>query len=355
MFELIIGSKRFSSLNDFQRIPSDLPEFAVEGFSFCKEWLSGQQFFELKTSGTTGSPKIIKVERSQMHESALATQEYFNIQKGIKSLCCMNAKYIAGKMMLVRAMIWESPITLVEPSSNPFATLPKNLNPRFVAMAPLQVEQSLKLNSEDLKQIDYLLIGGAPISKKLKSLILENKLNAFQTFGMTETVSHIALASIQEGKLIYEILPGVQFGLDKRGAIWTKSAMSNGQLIQTNDLVKLVSENSFEWLGRADFVINSGGVKLHPEILEPKMESIISTHFPESDFFLFGIPDEYLGQRLVLFIESDAEEKEKAKNLHEELKANLEKYESPKEVYLIKKFTRTDSGKINRQKTIDLK
>lgn len=355
MFELIIGSNRFSSLGDFQHIPSDLPEFALEGFSFCKEWLNGRKIFELQTSGSTGKPKLIKVKRSQMLESALATQSYLDIPNGIESLCCMNTRYIAGKMMLVRAMVWGSPLLLIEPSSNPFINLTKDFNPKFVAMAPLQLEESLNFNLENLKKIEYLIIGGAPISKNLKSLILENKLTAFQTFGMTETVSHIALAPIREEELIYEILPGVQFGIDERGALWTKSLMSNGQIIQTNDLVKLISKNSFQWLGRADFVVNSGGVKLHPEILEPKIESIIRTHFPDSNFFLFGLPDESLGQRLALFIESESRDKEKAKNLQEELKLRLGKYESPKEVYLIREFIRTESGKINRQKTSDLK
>lgn len=355
MFELIIGSNRYSTIQDFQQIPSDLPEFALEAFSFCREWLGGQKIFELQTSGSTGIPKLIKIQRSQMLASALATQAYFKIPDGISALCCMNTKYIAGKMMLVRAMVWGSRILIVEPSSSPFASLPKTFHPKFVAMVPLQVEESLKSNPEELKSIDYLIIGGAPISKNLKSLILENKLNAFQTFGMTETVSHIALAPIEKGDLIYEILPGVEFGLDERGALWTKSAMSNDEIIQTNDLVKLVSENSFQWLGRADFVVNSGGIKLHPEILEPKIEPILNAYFPNSNFFLFGLPDEFFGQSLALFIETFSGSTEKAKDLQEELKAKLGKYEYPKEVYLIKEFIRTDSGKINRKKTIDIR
>ncbi|WP_296704172.1 AMP-binding protein [Algoriphagus sp.] len=355
MFELIIGSNRFSSFNDFQRAPSDLSEYSLEAFSFCKDWLNGQKVFELQTSGSTGTPKTIKVNRSQMIASALATKSFFDIQENIKMLCCMNTSYIAGKMMLVRAMVWDSPILIIEPSSNPLSYLQKNFNPQFIAMAPIQVDESLKFHLKELKQIDHLIIGGAPISKNLKSLISKNKLNAYQSFGMTETVSHIALAPIKEGDLVYEILPGVEFGIDERHALWTKSPMSNNQIIQTNDLVKLVSENSFQWLGRADFVVNSGGVKLHPEILEPKIESIVNTHFPDSNFFLFGLPDDLLGQKLVLFVETASAEKEKAKNLQAELKVKLGKYESPKEVYLIREFIRTDSGKINRQKTSDFK
>ncbi len=355
MFELIIGSKRFSDILDFDQSQHNLPPYALETVTFCKAWFSGKKSFEIQTSGSTGTPKIIQIHRSQMMTSALATQHYFKVEINTPMLCCMNPKFIAGKMMLVRAMVWKCPILLIEPSSNPFQSIPKGFHPKFVAMVPLQVETSLKEFPDQLKEVEFLIIGGAPVSTSMKASLVSEKINAFQTYGMTETVSHIAIAPYNEGELIYEALDGVEIGTDHRNALWIKSPMSRNQLVQTNDLVKFVDNKKFKWLGRADFVINSGGIKLHPEILENKIESIVRLYFPESAFFLGGIPDEKLGQSLVLFIESDKDLEEKAKKLQLHLKKELGKYESPKEVILLRQFVRTDSAKVNRVKTIELK
>jgi len=170
MFELIIGPNRYSSFQDFQQIPSELPEFSLEAFSFCKAWLEGKEIFQLQTSGSTGSPKLIQILRSQMEASALGTQSYFGITAGTKMLCCMSSKYIAGKMMLVRAMIWKCPLLIIEPSSKPLESLPIDFHPQFVAMVPMQVEESLKSNLKELKSIDHLIIGGAPNSPAKKTI-----------------------------------------------------------------------------------------------------------------------------------------------------------------------------------------
>ncbi|MBN3583241.1 AMP-binding protein [Algoriphagus aestuarii] len=354
MFELLIGSKRFSDISDFEQSQPDLPELALEAISFCKNWLSGQKIFEIQTSGSTGSPKIITINRDQMLASALATQRYFKVKSSTSMLLCMNPRFIAGKMMLVRAMVWDCPILWVEPSSNPFGSIPENFHPKFIAMVPLQVEETVKTHMDQLKTVEYLLIGGASVSSHLKNTLVSNQIKAYQTYGMTETVSHIAIAPYEEGDLVYESLPGVNLGQDSRDTLWVKSEMSGNHKIQTNDLVKFIEENRFYWLGRVDFVINSGGIKLHPELLETKIESIVKTYFPDSHFFLGGLPDERLGNKLILFIESDHNLIEKAKELHDQLQVNLGKYESPKEILLLPEFVKTDSGKVNRIKTIEL-
>lgn len=183
--------------------------------------------------------------------------------------------------MLVRAMVWDCPIWLIEPKSNPFSDLDNDISPDFVAMVPLQVETCLGDPKAliKLKKISHLIIGGAPLSQSLKSQLIENKISAWQTYGMTETVSHIALAKIDKGELEYQTLPNVEIGQDSRGTIWIKSPMSGPEQIQTNDLVELTSETSFKWQGRVDFVINSGGVKFHPELLEKQSEVIIDAFF----------------------------------------------------------------------------
>ncbi|MDF2158298.1 AMP-binding protein [Algoriphagus sp. CAU 1675] len=354
MFRLIFQNHSFSQPSDFQKIPGDFPEFAIEALHFCKEWLSGKETFTLQTSGSTGKPKQIQIHKSQMIESAKATGEFFKINPTMNLLCCLNPRYIAGKMMLVRAMVWNCNLLLVESSSNPLSTIPSGFEPNFIALVPLQV-QTLLENEEStkiLQRIKNIIIGGAPIHSGLKQKLEDLQIHAWQTYGMTETVSHIALAPIKSGELHYQILPGVEIGTDSRGALWIKSPMSNEEKIQTNDLVRLDSKYSFSWLGRADFVINSGGIKIHPELLESKMEPSIHYYFPGSLFFLSGKPDERLGQKLILLIESQEKDPEKIDLLLVDLKNKVTRFEFPREIRLIDKFDLTPNGKIDRIKTL---
>ena len=350
MFQLHFGNQIFSKIQDFELETDSFPDFLRAAFSFCKSWLSGQTSFTQLTSGTTGAPKEIYIHRSQLLASAEATGAFFQIKPDITLLCCLNPEYIAGKMMLVRAMVWDCPIWLVEPSSLPLARL--DFIPDFVAMVPLQAEQSLhdSQSKSKLKQIKHLLIGGAPISDTLRKNLVDHQIQAWQTYGMTETVSHIALALIEDSPAVYRTLPGVKIEQDTRGALWVISPMSGSEKIQTNDLIERISGNQFSWLGRADFVVNSGGVKLHPELLEQKAEATILELFPGCGFFFFGEKDSKLGERLVLIIESvanqDAEEK-----LVERLGMILGKYEVPKAVYFSPKFVLTPNGKVDRHQT----
>ncbi|WP_439489928.1 AMP-binding protein [Algoriphagus sp.] len=352
MFQLTLGKYKFQKLADFDLDITDFPQFAQAAIEFCRSWLSGSTSFLQQTSGSTGIPKEIELSAVQMIASAKGTQSFFRTDEGSTLLCCLDPRYIAGKMMLVRAMVWNSPIHLSEPKSNPLEGL--SLLPDFVAMVPLQVETCLtdKSSLKKLKAIDHLIIGGAPISSALKEKLLENDIQAYQTYGMTETVSHIALAKITSGDLVYTFLTDVEFGLDGRGALWVTSASSNYENVQTNDLVELVDKNSFRWLGRADFVVNSGGVKLHPELLEKKSEATIHGFFPNSAFFFFGQQDDTLGEKLCLAIENKFGIGH-SENLLIELKKVLSRFEVPKNIFIMPTFSRTESGKINRLKTIE--
>ncbi|MEB2777618.1 AMP-binding protein [Algoriphagus sp. D3-2-R+10] len=354
MFQLTFGNHTLRTKEDFELENDDFPGFVKDAGLFCQEWLSGQNTFVQQTSGSTGTPKKLEITRSQMIASAKATQTFFETNENTLLLCCLDPSYIAGKMMLVRAMVWNSPILITEPKSNPLLEV-RNI-PDFVAMVPLQAEACLqdKTSLEKLKRIKHLIVGGAPVSSGLKNQIIANAIQAYQTYGMTETVSHIALAKIEVGELIYRLLPGVEFGLDERNTLWVKSGASNNDVVQTNDLVELIDQHSVRWLGRTDFVINSGGVKLHPELLELKAESTVHSLFPNSAFFFFGIKDEKLGEKLCLVIESNDTSHESSTKLHQALLEVMDKYEVPKNTFIVPSFSRTSSGKINRPKTIEL-
>jgi len=349
MFQLRYQSYYYSTS---QALPilEELPEFAQVAFAFCRDWLAGQETFIQQTSGSTGAPKLQILSRTQMEASAAATGAFFGTTTREHLLCCLNPAFIAGKMMLVRAMVWDCPITLVEPSANPLLGLEEQFT--FVALVPLQVEAGLaeEKSRKLLQSIPHVLIGGAALPHKIQQGLVQQGIRAWQSFGMTETVSHIALAPIEEGELVYQALPGVAIGINEQDCLWIQSPMSGTEKIQTNDAIELRSKNSFVWLGRADFVVNSGGIKLFPEQLEKKINTWMSERYPGVTYFFFGEADDRLGQRLVLYMEGEASQLN-LESLEKELKKLLGKFEVPKRIYLLPQFTYTETGKINRPVT----
>lgn len=316
---------------------------------FLTDWLNDDDFIVVKTSGSTGIPKEIKLLKSHMRNSALATGQYFGLNKNTTALLCLSATYIAGKMMLVRAMVLGWDIHLVSPTSSPLKKV--NQSYEFSAMVPMQVEESLV----DLNKIKELIIGGAPISNSLHQQLQTVTTNCYATYGMTETITHIAVKKLNnfsnansnyKGKPDYQILPDVSITQDDRNCLVIDAPKVSFELIKTNDIVKIHSSTEFEWLGRYDNVINSGGVKLFPEQIEHKLSQLI-----KECFFVIGIPDEQFGEQLVLIIESEGEISFSKADYEN---CQLTKFEIPKQIFVTSKFVQTPSGKIQRKQTLDL-
>lgn len=312
-------------------------------FSFLNEWFNKNDFIIVKTSGSTGTPKEITLKKEQMMASALATGTYFNCLEGTKALICLSADFIAGKMMWVRALTLGWDVYLSPATGNPLENTEMEFD--FSAMVPLQLAQSL----QQLHRVKKLIVGGAAVSVSLQEKLQDLPTHVFATYGMTETITHIAVKKLNHnhGKFSYfEALPNVELSLDQRDCLVIKAPEISKAVILTNDVVKLHSENTFEWIGRYDSIINSGGFKLVPEAIERKLQPVISQRF-----FISSLPDEKLGQRAVLLIESSEEIAllEKIKN-----STNLNKFEIPKEVYFISKFTETASSKIDKHATLEL-
>lgn len=349
MFQLRYQSYYYSTS---QALPilEELPEVAQVAFAFCRDWLAGQETFIQQTSGSTGAPKLQVLSRTQMEASAAATGAFFGTTTREHLLCSLNPSFIAGKMMLVRAMVWNCPITLVEPSANPLLGLEEQFT--FVALVPLQVEAGLaeEKSRKLLQSIPHVLIGGAALPHKIQQGLVQQGIRAWQSFGMTETVSHIALAPIEEGELVYQPLPGVAIGINEQDCLWIQSPMSGSEKIQTNDTIELRSKNTFVWLGRADFAVNSGGIKHFPEQLERRIAPLLEKTCPGCAYFLYGEKDSRLGEQLVLYVEGTGEENKRLA-LEAGLKQILGKYEVPKKIYFIEAFAYTPTRKINRQAT----
>ena len=317
------------------RFETNNPELIEAVQAFMVEWNNNSEVIVVQTSGSTGIPKTIEIEKKYMIASANMTGEFLKLKAGDTALLCLSPSTIAGKMMIVRSIVLGLDLVVTDVSGRPLKKLTEEVD--FTAMVPFQVEQSLK----DLKKVKKLIIGGAPISPALWKRIAESNVEAFQTFGMTETISHIALRKIELPESGYIPLNGVEIDSQNDCLVITAPQLRVHQLI-TNDIVNINKDGSFIWLGRADFVINSGGVKIHPEQVEKQLSQLIA-----QPFFSFGIEDDSLGQKHVLCIEGNFQiDKDKMMRV-------LENYHVPKEVYFFDTFEYTTSGKINRLKTIE--
>ncbi|WBX69455.1 AMP-binding protein [Tenacibaculum dicentrarchi] len=322
--------------------------------TFLTDWFNEKDFVIVQTSGSTGKPKPIKLQKEFMRNSALATGNFFDLKENTTALLCLSIDYIAGKMMLVRALTLGWELDIVSPVMNPLNEVNKTYD--FSAMVALQLRNSLS----GLHKIAKLIVGGGVVSNDLITAIQNTLTNIFATYGMTETITHIAVKKLNNFKshqLVsdanYTILSNVKITTDTRNCLVIEAPKVSEEKIITNDVIQLVSNKEFEWLGRFDNVINSGGIKLHPEKIEEKLSKIINTRF-----FVTGVNDDFLGEKLILIIEDKVlseEETEDEKTLKKTIKTlkTLSKFEVPKEIYFIDNFIETDTKKIQRKKTLE--
>ena len=325
------------------------PEWKKENFEFIKEWLDNSPTIKAHTSGTTGTPKEIFLQKEKMIASAKHTGGFFELKKNDKALSCLSPKYIAGKMMIVRAFVLGLDLRMVEPNGNPLATVKESID--FAAMIPLQVFNSIQ-NEKELKifrKIKKTIIGGGVVSQALHDFLKRERNQCFATYGMTETITHIAVKKLNgaDASDNYQALKNVQIKKDNRGCLVIEAPDVAEETVVTNDLVEIVASNQFRWLGRYDNVINSGGVK----IISEKVERILN-QFLTRRFFVNGLLDKKLGERLILIIEGEAFSEGEKKELMDSMKTTLPKYSIPKEILFIEKFEETDSGKVKRKTTM---
>jgi len=346
-------------LEDYNTLRSFENEFPIcrDIVSFLDTWFDPLlASIEFKTSGSTGVPKVINHLKSAMIESAKITERAFKYKQNDNALLCLPVKYISGSMMVVRSIVSNlhlyisnlsvNPINKVNVDSNTFFT--------FAPMTPIQFENLIKINKNLLDQFDSILLGGAPVNDKLVMQLQDIKPVVFIGYGMTETITHLALKKLNNRPdQNYRVLDGFSISKSENDRLIIDGDHLSEQ-IKTNDIIDLISPKEFRWKGRADNIINSGGIKVNPFDLEKS----IGKHVKEL-FFISSVENEKLGHIVVIVIERNLFVNEEDKeNYIKDLKCIFE-IESignirPRELYCIDEFILTGSGKIDRLNTLEL-
>jgi len=319
-----------------------------EALLFCQQWLSGQESFEVHTSGSTGKPKSITLTRHQMLASAKATAQVLQPKETDSLFLSLNPSSIGGKMSLVRALEWKLSIHIIPATAQPFDQITENHPYTICSLVPLQLHDILKDASsrKKLERFRIILLGGAGIDASLQNEIQPISPLIYHSYGMTETCSHIALKRLngESPQEDFYPVPGVKISLSTEQTLIIEAESSIHNPLETNDLAVIHNDGSFDILGRKDLTINSGGIKIQLDDLE----RIFAPLLPNLLFFCAGIEDERLGQKLVIFIESEPFPDEE---LMQSLKALSPAYKAPKALIFVPRFSRTASGKIDRIKT----
>ena len=322
-------------------------EFEQKIISFIQEFLSETKTVKVQTSGSTGIPKIFEIEKQKMLNSAKMTCDFLDLKKENTALICLPIEYISGKMMVVRSLERKLKLIIKNPSTKPLKDLNEEID--FCAMTPLQVENSL----DKIHFIKNIIIGGAAVSENLKTKITQTlklsnpQTKIYETYGMSETLSHIALKEIYpKADDYFIILNDIEISLDERGCLKINAPKLNDEILQTNDLVEIINDNKFKFWGRIDNVINSGGAKIFPEELEALVKKKI-----ENEVVFLGLKDESLGQKLIAVVEGN----ESGDLIKKIIEIQFEKnFHKPKEIIFVEKIPRTENGKINRRELLNL-
>jgi len=342
------------SLNHLDDLVNQAP-FFESGVFFIYQWFSDTDIFSFKSSGSTGVAKTIAISRNQILKSIVLTENALKLKKTDRALVCLAPEYVATKMMLARCLVLDMDILLVAPSSNPLEDLSKNEQINFVSFVPMQVQQIIDSGySERLSKINNVLIGGAHVSDALEETLKLFQNNIYHTYGMTETVSHIALRKLSDGgnSRYFKCLEGIQITTNIDGCLIIKGSITNDEQVVTKDLVEIKNENQFIWQGRQDNLVNSGGVKIIPEQIESLLKTIFKEAEITNEFFISGIQDSKLGQKLILVLEGTPPQSDHENLIKTSIKKAFSKYHVPKQTIYLEQFKRTNSGKVKRGETL---
>jgi len=321
---------------------------------FAEKWFAGPEEFEFYTSGSTGEPKKIIHTRQKLEKSASQTIKFFELSSSQTALLCLDPNKIAGAMMMVRAFIAKMDLYGVEPD-NLIQNGKPNFHPcSFGSFVPYQLIKILDANptGSSLQSFKSILIGGAPLNQSLKKKIINITPICYETFGMTETITHIGLRALNgyHPSGTFQVIGDWTIGLDEKACLQVSSEITDNKILSTTDLVEIFDPKHFVWLGRFDNVINCGGIKFYPEKIEEQIDPIIKAFGSEARFVISSIPDQSLGNKLVLVFEGEPIPNHNDAEILEACKEKLEKYSDPKHIYYLPEFPVTSTGKVLRKK-----
>lgn len=315
-------------------------------YTFLYAWFSEGETMKVQTSGSTGVPKVMEVSKRAMMNSACRTCRFLELQEGDSLLLSMNLKYIGAQMMVVRALVGGLRVLLQEPCAHPLAAVQERID--FLSMVPMQLASSLQREAERnvLQAAKVVIVGGGAVDSQLEEQLQALPCRVYSTYGMTETLSHIAMRPLNgpERSDRYYPLPGVTLSLSARDTLVIEVPDVCAGQLETNDCVTLYPDGSFVVKGRMDNVINSGGVKIQIEEDERLLQGVLS--FP---FAITSVPDSFYGERVVLLAEHPELSAKETDEYLVLLKQTLPRYHAPRDIIFVRSLPRTENGKIDRK------
>ncbi len=326
------------------------PPWKRQVYAFIRQFMDeGSGPITQRTSGTTGDPKKYELDRGAMVVSARKTLDFFSLKPGDRVLLCLPVEYIAGKMVVVRALVGGLDLVMSEPSGRPLQSVDGHF--RFASMVPLQLFESLQAG-DDLSRTGKLLVGGGELHPAVRSRLEGmNRPEVFESFAMTETYTHFALRRINGPRpdRDFHLLKGVSIRTDERGCLVVDVPGVTAGAVVTNDLVEIGGDGaSFRWLGRIDNVIKTGGIKVIPELLEKRIGALL-----EQECLILPGADEKLGRKIILLVEYPGANPplEAWTGL---LRRHLSAHENPRQLIPVREIPRNASFKPDRMAALKM-
>ena len=330
---------------------SESKKWATESLEFLVAFTNQIDSYTFTTSGSTGEPKKIEFTREQVVASANQTIDFFGIKATWTLLQCLPASFVAGKMMLARAVCSGAAVVLIEPALNPLLSLYEiDFEIDFAAFTPAQLQSILEDDASTLKlnTIKNSLIGGGALSDALSAKLSHYTGITWQSYGMTETLTHVAIKRTHPNPSEnFTALNNVTFGLTAEGCLVVHANHLGIRDLVTTDIVELIDETHFIWKGRADNIINSGGIKINPEVVENELKGYL-----DYTFFITKKSHEKLGETVVLVIEKQILSPQETQDLKDAIGKLSNKHFKPTSIGYCATFARTSSHKIQREKTL---
>jgi o-succinylbenzoate---CoA ligase len=307
---------------------------------FLVNWFDSSDFILQTTSGSTGPAKELKLSKKSMLASALLTLKTLEIKNKQMVLLCLPLRYIAGKMMVVRALAGNHHLVIQTPRNTPHISTQKIA---LTALVPLQLKNLIAKNQQ-FNTIQNILVGGAAIDKELEEKIQDLPTATYETYGMAETCSHVALRRVNgpNRESVFQLLDGITAETDPEGRLCIHAPQLSENVFQTNDLAEMVGDRTFRWLGRADHIINSGGIKINPIEIEREVEPILGYKC-----VVLGLPHPTWGQELVMVVET-LNKQMSEETAMQSIQSHLSSTQRPKKIVFMNEFPRNESMKTDR-------